>query len=249
VSARIAYPVGALAAGLFLWEVGVRVLGVPPFILPRVSGVLAAFATGWRELPWHTWVTFVEAAGGFLIAAAGGMLTAVVLVYSRRFEWTVYPYVIVLRTVPVFALAPLLVLWFGFGLMPKVVVAAIISFFPVVVNMARGLRAVDPRLLELMDSVSATRWQVFAKVRFMTSLPYLFASFKIAITSAVVGAIVGEFIGADQGLGHLLIQASTRLDTELLFMVILVLAAMGMAFFALVTLAERKLVHWAGEGS
>lgn len=243
---QVLYPLASAVVFLLLWEGITRTFEIPTFILPTLSGVARTFVLEAATLPTHAWVTFIETLAGFLLAVSVGIGIALIIVHWQGFEWMVYPHLVLLRTVPIFAIAPLLIMWFGFGLAPKIIVSAVIAFFPIVINMTRGLRAVDYRILELMESVSASAWDVLVKVRLKASLPYLFAALKISITSSMVGAVVGEFLGADEGMGYLVIQASTRLDSELLFMAIIILAAMGVLLFFLVALLESSLVFWKG---
>jgi NitT/TauT family transport system permease protein len=177
----------------------------------------------------------------------GGLL-AVAFVHSRSLELGVYPYAIALKTVPIVAIAPLLVVWCGNGILPKVIVSAIISFFPVVVNTTKGLRSVDTEAFDLFDSMSASRGQVFWKLRVPSALPYLFAALKISCTLAVIGAIVGEFSGADKGLGFFILISSYRLETVDMFVGILVSSLLGILFFYGVALVEHLVVPW-GRGS
>jgi NitT/TauT family transport system permease protein len=164
----------------------------------------------------------------------------------RFIERSLYPWAVVLQTVPIVAIAPLLTIWFGFGLSPKIVIAAIICFFPMLVNSTRGLRAISPQALELMRILSASRRDIFFRVRLPSSLPYVFSGLKVASTLAVIGAIVAEFTGADRGIGYLVVAASYRIDTRLMFAGIALSSAAGILFFNLISGLERLVLRWPG---
>ena len=166
---------------------------------------------------------------------------------SRFLERGILPYVIVSNAVPIIAIVPLLNIWLGFGITTKIVIAAIITFFPIVTNTTRGLKSADPRILDLMHSINATTPQVFLKVQLPSALPFIFAGFRIAASLSLVGAVVGEFYGADRGLGYLVITAATQLRTDLLFVAIIVLATIGILAFWLFGLLERWAMHGQGE--
>lgn len=229
---------------LVLWEGAVRLFHVPAYLLPAPSAVLHRLAGMRATLLVHTSVTALESALGFLAGTVFGILLAVAFVRSRTLEMGIYPYAIALKTVPIVAIAPLLIVWFGNGLLPKVIVSAIISFFPVVVNTTKGLRNVDPEAFDLFDSMSANRRQVFFKLRVPSSLPYLFAALRISSTLAVVGAIVGEFSGSDRGLGFYIMISSYRLETVDVFVGILLSSLLGIIFFYSVALVEQLVIPW-----
>jgi NitT/TauT family transport system permease protein len=192
-------------------------------------------------------MTVLEALAGFVISAALGVCLSAGIVHSRFLESGLLPYIVVANAIPVIAIMPLLTIWFGFGIAPKIMICALISFFPIVTNTTRGLRAADPRIIELMHSVNATSFQVFAKVQLPSALPFIFAGFKIAASLALVGAVVAEFYSSDRGLGYLIITSATELRTDLLFVAITILAILGVVSFLLFGRLER----WAtrGEGS
>jgi NitT/TauT family transport system permease protein len=192
----------------------------------------------------HTSITALESALGFFLGSIFGILLAVAFVRSRTLEMGIYPYAIALKTVPIVAIAPLLIVWFGNGILPKVIVSAIISFFPVVVNTTKGLRNVDAEAFDLFDSMSASRRQVFFKLRVPSSLPYLFAALRISSTLAVIGAIVGEFSGSDRGLGFYIMISSLRLETVDMFVGIILSSFLGIIFFYSVALVERLVIPW-----
>ncbi|WP_454041484.1 ABC transporter permease [Cellulosimicrobium sp. Marseille-Q8652] len=225
------------------WFVAWREL-VPAYLVPAPGAVWDTMVADWAMLLEHTWVTTVETVVGFVLAAVIGVATAVLLVYSKTAEKALYPLILFAQVIPKIAIAPILVVWFGFGLTPKIVLAVLIAFFPVVVSAVAGLRSVDPELLELSATMGASRWKTFRKIRFPGSLPQLMSGLKVAVTLAVVGAVVGEFVGADRGLGYVLLLASGNLDAPLLFADLILMSLIGVVLFLLVELLERILIPW-----
>lgn len=237
-------PVAVLFA-LFVawWFVAWREL-VPAYLVPSPGAVAETMAADWPMLLEHTWVTTMETIVGFVLAAVIGVATAVLLVYSRTAEKSLYPLILFAQVIPKIAIAPILVVWFGFGMTPKIVLAVLIAFFPVVVSAVAGLRSVDPELLEMSATMGASRWKTFRKIRFPGALPQLMSGLKVAVTLAVVGAVVGEFVGADRGLGYVLLLASGNLDAPLLFADLILMSLIGVVLFVLVEVLERLLIPW-----
>ncbi len=233
-----------LLAVLGLWELVVAVFGVPEYLLPTPTRILQRLIENFTVWIPHVGVTAFEALAGFALGTTLGILLAVIFVHSKIIEASMYPYAIALKSVPVVAIAPLLIVWFGNGFLPKIIIAAIISFFPVVVNSTKGLRSIDLEAFDLFDSLSASRAQLFFKLRVPTSLPYIFAALRISATLAVIGAIVGEFAGADKGLGFLILISSHRLETVDMFVGILLSSALGISMFYGTAVVERWLVPW-----
>ena len=228
------------------WEAAVRLLDVPPWLLPAPSKIALRFGHT-QDLAYHTGLTLLEAGLGFIVSAVLGVALSAGIANSRFLERGVLPYVIVSNAIPIIAIVPLLNIWLGFGITTKIVIASIITFFPIVTNTTRGLKAADPRILDLMHSINATASQVFFKVQLPSALPFVFAGFRIAASLSLVGAVVGEFYGADRGLGYLVITAATQLRTDLLFVAIIVLATIGILAFWLFGLLERWAMHGQGE--
>ncbi|HEY7675492.1 MAG TPA: ABC transporter permease [Candidatus Methylomirabilis sp.] len=243
---RLLPPALFLAAGLVFWELAVRWFQIPRWLLPAPSQIAARFLK-LKTLWYHTGLTLGEALAGFAASAVLGIALSAGIVHSRILERGVFPYVIVSNAIPIIAIIPLLTIWFGFGFAPKLMIAAIITFFPIVTNTTRGLKSADPRALDFMRSINATRWQVFSKVQFPTALPFIFAAFRIASSLSLVGAVVAEFYGSDRGLGFLVITSATQLQTDLLFVAIGVLAALGVGFFAFFGRLERSFGKWQVE--
>lgn len=235
----------AVVATVIAWEVVVTVFRVPEYLLPAPSGVAIALVEHWRYLAVHSLVTLGEILAGFGLAVAVGIPLAMLIVYSPVFERALYPLLVAAQSVPKIAIAPLLIFWAGLGPFPKVLVAFAISFFPIVIDTVVGFRTVEPEMLHLARSMGAGERKIFIKIRFPSAIPSIFAGLKVAVTLAVVGAIVGEFIQADSGLGYALQQATSVLDTRLGFAVILVLAVIGILLFAAVDALERWTTPWA----
>ncbi|MGI8423087.1 MAG: ABC transporter permease [Chloroflexota bacterium] len=236
-----------VAALLLVWEAVVRVREVPLYILPAPSDIWRQLGRDWPLLMRHLQPTAIEAAGGFAIGNLVAIFLATCFVHSAPLERTLFPVAIALRTIPLVAITPLLVVWLGNGYAPKVAIAALISFFPTLVNMVRGLGALDRQSLDLLHTYSATWWQIFTKVRFPASLPYLFASLKISATSSVLGAVVAEWIGSDRGLGYLVVAATFEFRIARLWATIAVSSGLALLGFLIVVLAERLLVPWREE--
>lgn len=230
---------------LCLWQVFVIVLKIPEYILPKPSQILLRFFESYSLFGNHLLITLLEAFLGFMLGSVFGIFLAILFVYSKTLELALYPYAIALKTIPIIAIAPLLTVWFGNGILPKIMVSAIISFFPVVVNTVKGLKNIDPEAFDLFDSLSATRKDLFFKLRVPSSLPYIFSALKISSTLAVIGALVAEFTGSDKGLGFLIMMASYRLETVDMFVGIFVSSMLGIAFFYMIVVLEGFLVPWS----
>ncbi len=236
-----AVPVLFTAGFLCAWEAAVRLLDVPEYLLPAPTAILATVDEG---LALQLAVTFSEALMGFIIASILAFVAALLFVRSRTLERGFFPIAIALKTTPLVALAPLLVLWQGTGLWSKVTAASLICFFPVLVNSVKGLKAADAEYFELFKSFGASRPQEFRKLRIPFCLPYLLSALKISSSLAVVGAIVGEFVGATQGLGYLIMISSAHIETPTLFSAIFASAAAGLVLFYAISVAERFIVFW-----
>ncbi|MBE0635883.1 ABC transporter permease, partial [Candidatus Bipolaricaulota bacterium] len=208
---RIVAPLMLLLLLLGAWELFVRWFDVQPFILPAPSQVLVAFVANFTMLVRHGAVTFSEITLGLLLGGVGGILLAVVVFYSPILDKALYPLIIGSQMIPVFAIAPILIVWMGYGLWPKVTVAALISFFPLVVNVSDGLREPTEGAVDLFRSLGATRAQIFWKLRLPASLPTLFSGLKVSATLAVVGATIGEWVGSHEGVGYLMLQSNARM--------------------------------------
>jgi putative hydroxymethylpyrimidine transport system permease protein len=232
-----------------IWEAWIRAFHVPKYLLASPSGIVLAFKTDWsRYLLPNLWPTLKEIVVGFAIAVVAGIGLAVVLHLYAPLRRTVYPLLIGSQTIPIVVLAPILVILLGYGLLPKVVIVALICFFPIVVNGLDGLRLVDDDFIHMMRTLDATRWSIFRKVEFPGALPSMFSGMRVAATFAAIGAVFGEWAGASAGLGYL-IQASTpNLQTARIFACIVLLTLLAMGVFGLVSLLERLLCPWVSKG-
>ncbi|GAB3721962.1 ABC transporter permease [Nocardiopsis nanhaiensis] len=217
---------------------------VAPYILPSPVDTWKAFADNPDYLWTHTLVTTGETVAGFVIASVVGVLVAVFMVYSPTLEKTFYPLILFAQVIPKIAIAPLFVVWLGFGPSPKILVAVLMAFFPVVIAGISGLRSVDPELLELTSTMGASKFKTFLKVRFPSALPELLSGLKVAATLAVTGAVVGEFVGSNAGLGYVILQANGNMDTAMLFAALIIMSAMGILLFAIIHIAEKFLIPW-----
>lgn len=242
---KVLQPLGFVASLILAWEILSVYLEIPDFLLPPPSMILLEMKDKFSLLQLHLLITFYEVIIGFTAAVTIGIALAIAMAYWEFLRNTIFPVLIFLQTTPKVAIAPLFVIWLGFGLLPKIVIAFLICFFPIVLNMSVGLTLVEPDMLRLVRSYKATTWQVFKKIRFPNSLPYLFAGMKIAIPLAVIGAVVGEFVGSDRGLGYIILLANAEMRTQLLFAAIFYLAIMGILLFGLIVLFEKLFVPWA----
>ena len=219
----------------------------PPFILPSPAEVMARLPDFWREgYVRHLWITLFEAAAGFLLGLGAAVPLGTALARWRWLERLVAPYIVGSQAIPIVALAPLIVLWFGTGVLPKVLVAALVAFFPILANVVVGFKGVDPRLGELMAIMGANRWQRWLVLDVPAALPVIFAGLRVGLTLSVIGAVVGEFAGADRGLGFLVNWAKGLFDAPLMFLALGFLAAIGIVFYLALVLIERWLLPWKG---
>lgn len=239
---RYSKPVLSFAVLILLWQVLCVVFAVPDYVLPTPLAICQAISENWSRLLWHSFVTFYESMLGFGLGIVIGLPLAMAISSSRWLEQTVYPLLVASQSVPKVALAPIFVVWFGFGLLPKVLIAFSIAFFPIVVNTVVGLSQTPPDMVRLMQSFGATPLQIFLRVRIPMATPYIFAGMKISSAFAVVGAIVGEFIAATEGLGYLQLIANSNLQIPLLFAALVLLSIMGAVIYYLVELAEILLL-------
>jgi NitT/TauT family transport system permease protein len=234
----------ALAGVVIVWEGAVDIAQIPRFVLPAPSDIWTSIAKHWGPLLGHSWVTLLETLAGFGLSVAIGVPLAFLIVYSRIFDRVLYPILVASQAVPKVALAPILLVGLGYSILPKIIVAFLIAFFPVVVNTVTGLAAVDRDTLNLMHSMGASKMDVFLKVRFPHAVPSMIAGFKVAVALAVVGAVVGEFVGSRSGLGYYMLLATGNFDTPLVFACVVFLTLMGIILFYTVGLLEVALGRW-----
>jgi ABC-type nitrate/sulfonate/bicarbonate transport system permease component len=238
-------PAALIVLGLLgIWESYVRLWAVPKWLLPAPS-VIAMTLIGSRALLLdHTLVTLLEVVVGFGLSLLCGVLLACGIATSQTLERALYPFVIASQMVPIIVIAPLLLIWVGYGLTPKIIVVALTAFFPIVVNMVDGLKSADPDAVNLLRTMGASRWQIFVKVQVPTSLPFLFSGLRVAMAVSVIGAVIGEWVGSSQGLGYLMIRSKPQFLTERVFAAIVMLSVMGVALFVLVGIIEQLVIPW-----
>lgn len=233
----------ALAAVLLIaWQAAVPLLGISEFVLPTPWAILARIWSDFALLMKHAYVTGLEVVFGFGIAVIVGVPTGLTIFYSRLFEKAVYPLLVALQTIPKVVLAPLLVLYLGYDWAPKIFLAFLISFFPIVIATVVGLQTLEKAMVDLLRSMGSTEMQTFFKLRLPAALPSIFGGFKVAISLAVIGAVIGEYVAAERGLGYLQLQASSQFDTTLSFAAVVIISAMGVLMFSVVSFVESKVV-------
>jgi NitT/TauT family transport system permease protein len=230
---------------LVLWGAATRIFDWPIWLVPTPLDVAEALWEQRSLLPRQFWVTLLETLGGFGLAVAIGIPIAIAIAVSPILELTIYPILLALNAVPKIAIAPILVLWMGFGYGPKIVVALLLCIFPIVIGTATGLKSTPPELVELARSLTANRRQMFLKIRFPAAMPQIFVGLKVAISLAVIGAVIGEFVGSSEGLGWVILNTQSNLDTPLAFASMALLAVMSIALFYALVALERLLVPWA----
>jgi NitT/TauT family transport system permease protein len=237
-------PAATLVGAVVFWELAARVFKIPKFIMPRPSEIVGE-AWEWRyRFIEHTWVTLYETLGGFALSIVIGVPLAVLIVYSPAMRRALYPLIVLTQSVPKIAIAPVLLLMAGHGEIPKIIVAFLVAFFPIVVDTATGLAATPPELLDLSRSYRASAFKTFVKIRFPMALPFFFSGLKVAITLSVIGAVVGEFVGSDKGLGYVILSATSYWKMELAFSAMILLSLMAILLFAAVELVERLVCPW-----
>jgi NitT/TauT family transport system permease protein len=238
----LVYPVGMIVAAFALWEAAARLFSIPPYLLPAPSAILLSMSKNSAVLIKESIGTTFEILLGFALSVVVGVPLALAIYLWRPFARAVYPVLVSSQAVPKVAIAPLFLVWFGFGLMPKVLIAFLIAFFPVVINTAMGLASLEREKIYLAQSMGLGPFATFFKIQLPNALPSIFAGLKISITFAVVGAVVGEFVGGQGGLGYLLLIANGNMDTALLFAGIFALTVLGVVLFALIGLLERLVL-------
>jgi NitT/TauT family transport system permease protein len=241
---RRALPVAGIVGFILFWAALVYGLDVPPFVAPSPAAVVQTLIANFPKLMENLLPTAVEAISGFILGNLAAIIIATVFVHKKSLEEAFFPIVVLINTIPVVAKAPILVLLLGNGMEPKIAIAALVCFFPTLVNMVRGLESVNAQAMELMRVLSASKMEIFFKLRLQNSLPYLFSALKIAASTAVIGAIVGEWIGSVAGIGALIIQSMYAFDSAMLYATVIVGSTFSVCFFLAISLAERLVVRW-----
>lgn len=242
---RILPPIVAIVLFFLIWELGCLILGVDEFILPRPSVAIAAYFQ-WQEAIWpNALQTLFTTMVGLGLAIVAGTVIGALIGYSTLIYDALYPLLVAFNSIPKAALVPVFVIWFGVGTLPAVLIAFLISFFPIAVNVATGIATVEPELRDVLRSLGASKFDLFVKVGFPRTLPYFFASLKVAVTLAFVGSVVAELGASNRGIGNMMVIASSRFDVPLVFAGLIVVALMGIVLYAAFALLERRVVSWA----
>jgi len=255
MNARRFYPADTLLAFLIiapavlLWELGVRIAHLPVYILPAPTAILKTLMENLNLYAHASLITLEEALAGLVLGLLAGVGIAALLGMWPRLERGVMTLAILIKSTPLVAIAPLLTIWLGFGILPKVMITALLTFFPVLVNVLSGLRSTDAAILDTFHSWHASRWEVFLYARAPSALPHLFAALKVTAPLALIGAVVAEWTGASGGLGRTMWMAYTNLNLPFLFAAVFLLAAMGMILYSAVVLIERKIIFWEGNAT
>ncbi len=227
---------------VLVWQFGVRAAGLPPMLLPAPTDILATLGGAHYAWAANTWVTGLEILGGYVLSVLAGVALALVFSWSRWLTLAVFPLLVTLNMIPKVALGPLVIVWFSYGIGTNMLIVFSLCFFPVLLTTLRGLREVEPDLLDLVRSLKGSRWAMFRTIQLPGSLPYIFSGMKVAAILAVAGAVVGEFIASDRGLAYLMIQVQASLDTPAMFMAVLLLTLLGILLYGAVLLLERIFV-------
>ena len=241
---RVLLPLLVIAGLVLVWDLAIRLFAVPAYVVPTPLSVGQALVRERARLLDNATPTILESVGGFALGNLVAIAAALAFVHSKALERALYPVAVAVRTLPIVAIAPILVLLLGNGYAPKIAIAALITFFPTLVNMVEGLESADAQALELMHVLSASKTETFRYVRWPSSLPYLFSAMRIASTSSVLGALVAEWIGTNKGLGYLIVLTTYDFRTALLYAAMVVTSAIALAFFFLVSLVEWLVVRW-----
>lgn len=242
---RNAPAIGLFGLTLIAWQAAVSFLNVREYLLPSPASVLRALSG--TEIPWagHVWITTVEIVGAFMVAAVVGIALGIAIAWSPVLARALVPFLVFVNTLPKVAVAPLFLLWLGYGIVPNMLIGALIGFFPVVINTAVGLTQVDDELLDLGRVFSAPKWKVFVKIRIPNAYPYILSALKVTATAAVVGAVVGEFVASQKGLGYVIITTQGSMNTPVAFAALVWISVIGLAVYGAVVVAARWIAPWA----
>lgn len=244
VTSRGLRPLWMILILVVLWDLVIRVAGIPPYLIPTPASVVKQLIAEWPMLLRESLPTLYATLGGFALSAVVGVPIAMWIAYSKVVESFVYPLLVFSQSIPKVAIAPLFVVWFGFGIVPKVIAAFLLGFFPVVVSTVQGFKSVEGDVIDLARSMGANPIKIFLKFRLPHALPAIFSGLKVSVTLAVVGAVVGEFVGSNSGLGYVLQKANGTFDLPLMFAALFVLSMIGVLLFLVLELVERWLMPW-----
>ena len=231
-------------AGLVIWELAVWFFQLPEYLLPAPTQVFETMIDRWSILMSHLWYTVVASTVGFFIALVLGIVVGAAIATSKSIDRVLYPWLVIAHAIPKVVVAPLLLVWIGFGLKSGIIFVVVFTFFPIVVSTVTGLKSAEPDLLQLVKSMGANRWQTMWKIRIPTALPHVFSGIKIAATGAPVGAVIGEFVASNRGLGYALIQAVGSLDTTYAFASVIIISVFGVGIWYLAELVEKLSIPW-----
>lgn len=240
----ISQPLGLAFAVLLLWEAAVRLGGVPDYLLPAPTAILADLAKRWPRILSNAWVTGLEIVGGFAVAVVVSLPLAVGIAFSAWMARSIYPLIVTLQVVPKIAIAPIFVIWFGIGWISKLTLVFLLCFFPMLVNAVAGFRGINPEIMDFARSTGANLWRLFWRIRLPSALPSIFTGLRIGAVNAVTGAVVAEFVASDRGLGYLLLEYNGNLLASAVFATVFVLSAIGLAIYYTVEAVERLALPW-----
>jgi NitT/TauT family transport system permease protein len=243
-AARLVKPLFSLVLLIVIWDLSIRIFKIPAYQIPAPADVINALKDGWPELMSQAWPTTYATVCGFLLSAVFGIPVAMAIAGSPTFESYVYPLLVFSQSIPKIAIAPLLVVWFGFDIIPKIISAFLLGFFPVVVSAVQGFKSVDPDLIDLARSMEGSSLQIFRAVSLPHAMPSIFAGLKVSVTLAVVGAVVGEFVGSNSGIGYVMQRAIGTFDLPVMFAALVILAIIGVVLFWIVDAIERIALPW-----
>ena len=229
---------------LVIWEISCRIANVPKWLLPVPTDIVIELYQHWNLLLRHSFVTLYEILIGFSFSIVTGTLIGGFIVYSKTLEKTLYPIIISSQTIPIIAIAPILLVWFGYGLLPKILVVGLIAFFPIAVNTIDGLKSIDKDIVKMMKTLGANKSQIFIKIQIPNSLPYIFTGLRIGMAASVIGAVISEWVGSSEGLGYLMIRSKPQFLTERVFAAIFLLSIIGFLLFLFLNYCEKKIVYW-----
>lgn len=229
---------------LVIWEISCRIADVPKWLLPVPTDIVIELYQHWNLLLRHSFVTLYEILIGFSFSIVTGTLIGGFIVYSKTLEKTLYPIIISSQTIPIIAIAPILLVWFGYGLLPKILVVGLIAFFPIAVNTIDGLKSIDKDIVKMMKTLGANKSQIFIKIQIPNSLPYIFTGLRIGMAASVIGAVISEWVGSSEGLGYLMIRSKPQFLTERVFAAIFLLSIIGFLLFLFLNYCEKKIVYW-----
>ncbi len=239
--------IGLFVGFIALWQLAVSVFGIREYLLPSPYSVWQAMLSD--EIPWlsHAWITGVEILGAFVLAGVAGVVLGMAIAWSQGIARALTPFLVFVNTLPKVAIAPLFLMWLGYGILPNMLIGALIGFFPVVINTAVGLTQIDQDMVDLGRVFSAPKWKVFMKIRIPNAYPYILSALKVTATSAVVGAVVGEFVASQKGLGYVIITTQSSMNTPAAFAALVWISVLGLLLYGLVALLSRLLAPWAEE--